>query len=119
MREKQLTCKRGHDLTNPANVKPRADGGRQCRPCQLAAQRRSHEKWRAANPPRVKPVPPDKDDCEVEDCDRPRASNGKGGRHRHCTTHRHRLATHGDLFADVPIEQTHRSLAARRAALQA
>ena len=41
--ELRTTCKRDHDITDPANVRTDAAGGRQCRKCDVirAARRRS------------------------------------------------------------------------------
>jgi hypothetical protein len=33
-------CKRGHDVTDPANLIRRSDGGRQCRACERIARKR-------------------------------------------------------------------------------
>jgi hypothetical protein len=32
---RRTTCKRGHDLTDPANIYTRRDGGHMCHPCHL------------------------------------------------------------------------------------
>ena len=45
-RPRQTHCKRGHDLTDPANQK-RISGGRRCRACQQAAERKSGRARRA------------------------------------------------------------------------
>ena len=39
-------CRRGHDLTDPANVVP--DARARCRPCRLETQRRSYARTKAA-----------------------------------------------------------------------
>ena len=41
---RSATCRRGHGMTDPANVMERAGGRRRCRLCTLAQQK----KWRAA-----------------------------------------------------------------------
>ncbi|WP_019874174.1 hypothetical protein [Sporichthya polymorpha] len=118
---KWTTCGKGlHDLTDPANVFPKANGERQCRPCRAAAQKAAAQKaakeraeregrtWR----PRATI---EGQDCELESCDLPR-------HRRYCSTHEKRFQTHGDPYEDVPIGPKHgrqKSLAERRAEIQA
>lgn len=114
MGEKRTTCVKGlHDLTDPANVRTKKNGDRQCKPCHDEAKRAWEKKnakgWVAIQ----------RDNCEVEGCGRPRGQSGANMRSRYCNGHIKRLRKYGELFADVPIEHTPKSLARRRAELQA
>lgn len=41
--------------------------------------------------------------CTVRGCDRPRHTNGRGGRYPLCGAHRSRKQRHGDVMADKPL----------------
>lgn len=41
---RQTECKRGHDLTDPANIKPNSRGARQCRACSNIARRDRYQR---------------------------------------------------------------------------
>ena len=114
---KRTVCVKGdHDLTDPQNVITKKDG-RQCRPCLEEAKRVALARYREIYPARIKKI--DRDDCEVESCDRPRRVGG-GGRDRYCVAHGHRWRRYGDVFEDVPISSAGGSLNMheRRAVLQ-
>ena len=46
--EPATECQRGHDWTNPDNVRIRAGGGRTCRPCAQATDRARKQRTRIA-----------------------------------------------------------------------
>lgn len=84
--QRKTECKRGHDLTDPANVKTKANGERQCRICLRAAQ-----KAYAVNAKGKRP-------CAVTGC-----TNGNSAGGKYCASHGNRRTRLGDMYEDVPI----------------
>lgn len=121
---RRTVCGKGlHDLTvtdehgELVNVITKSNSDRQCRPCLIEAKRVALARYREIHPARIKKI--DRDDCEVESCDRARRAGG-GGRDRYCVAHGHRWRRYGDVFEDVPISSAGGSLNMheRRAVLQ-
>lgn len=112
-RRRATECKRGHDLTDPANVLTKKNGDRQCIVCHRAATRAWGARKRAENPrPRRERI--DTDYCAVEGCGRPRVRSGPTCRSRYCGGHLSRLRRYGEVFEDVPIDRRNASLFAER-----
>lgn len=104
---RKTECKRGHDLTDPANVLTKRNGDRQCLPCHTKAsnewskRRRRERREQLGLPPWTGRI--ESDVCAVESCDRPREVHAEGCRSRYCSAHLDRWRKHRDVYEDVPI----------------